>query len=557
MTTATTPAAGGTMSGFTGTGALLRLAFRTDRVRMVVWVLSLTALAVSQVAGTVAQYPTQADLARLAATFGTTGANPALVAVTGPVYDATTYGGATAWQVVTFQTLLVGLMSLLLVVRHTRAEEEAGRAELVHSAVVGRYALPAASVLYVLLVNAALAALTALGFVAYKLPVAGSVAIAVGCGLGGLTFAAVALLSAQLTEQARTASGLAGTLLGVAFLLRAVGDSAAGAGGGGWLSWATWASPIGWAQQLRPYAGDRWWTLLLPLALILALLVAAMALVGHRDVAAGLLPPRLGEPSAPPWLRSPLALAWRLQRGSLLGWTAALFIAGASFGGIAQDMEAFGRNDPSLAETMAKLTGSSGSIVDLYLAYIFAMFAAVVAVYAVQAMLRMRAEETGNRAEPVLATAVTRVGWVGGHALCAAAGSAVVLAAGGLGAGLAHGLRTGDLATAVPRLVGAALVPLPAVWLLAGVGLALFGLLPRAAVAVAWAAVGVAVVIDFFGPVLNLRQPILDLSPFVHLPKLPGVAFQATPLAWLLGIGAVLAAAGLVGFRRRDLSPIT
>ena len=86
------------------------------------------------------------------------------------------------------------------------------------------------------------------------------------------------------------------------------------------------------------------------------------------------------------------------------------------------------QNDPSLAETMAKLTGSTGSIVDLYLAYVFAMFGAVVAVYAVQAVLRLRSEETGNRAEPVLATAVTRVGWVGSHALCAAAGSAVVLA---------------------------------------------------------------------------------------------------------------------------------
>ena len=81
------------MSGFTGTGALLRLALRTDRVRMVIWVLSLTALAVSQVAGTVAQYPTQADLARLAATFGTSGANPALVAV---VVDRAPAGPAAA-----------------------------------------------------------------------------------------------------------------------------------------------------------------------------------------------------------------------------------------------------------------------------------------------------------------------------------------------------------------------------------------------------------------------------------------------------------------------------
>ena len=46
---------------------------------------------------------------------------------------------------------------------------------------------------------------------------------------------------------------------------------------------------------------------------------------------------------------------------------------------------------------------------------------------------------------------------------------------------------------------------------------------------------------------------MLDLSPFAHLPKLPAAAFTATPVAWLVAVALLLAAAGLAGFRRRDL----
>lgn len=542
------------MSGLTGTGALLRLALRTDRVRAVVWILALTAQAVSQAAGTFATYPTEADLARLARVVETTGTNPALVALTGPAFEPGTYGGLTAWQVVTFQTALIGLMSILLVVRHTRAEEESGRADLIHAGAVGRYALPAASLLYVLLVNAVLAVLTAAGFLAYGLPLAGSVATAVGCGLGGMAFGAVALLAAQLTGHARTATGIAGALLGVAFLLRAVGDSAANTDGGAWLSWLTWASSIGWAEQLRPYAGERWWTLALPLALTLALLGAVAALIRRRDVGAGVLAQRPGPASASPRLASPLALAWRLQRGGLLGWTIALAVTGASFGGIARDMEAFAQGDPKITETMARLTGSTGSIVDLYLAAIFGWIGAVVAIYAVQATLRLRSEETGDRAEPVLACAVSRIRWAGSHVLCAAAGAVVVLAAAGLSAGLAHGLRSGDLATELPRALAAALAQVPAVWLIAAVGLALFGLVPRVTAPVAWGVLGVAVFVSTFGELLRLGRVVIDLSPFNHLPKLPGAEAAAAPFVWLLAVCAALALAGFAGFRRRDLS---
>jgi len=149
------------VSGFTGTGQLFRLAVRRDRIVGTAWILGLFAFAYSQAASIVSLYPTQADLDRLARTAGGIGANPAVVALQGPAYDASTYGGATAWQVVTPGVLLIGLMSILLVTRHTRQEEETGRAELVSSGVVGRYAWLAAALLYVLAVNVVLAVLSA------------------------------------------------------------------------------------------------------------------------------------------------------------------------------------------------------------------------------------------------------------------------------------------------------------------------------------------------------------------------------------------------------------
>jgi ABC-2 type transport system permease protein len=539
-----TRAAPGT--GFTGTGRLFRLALRRDRVVGTAWVLGLFLFAFSQAASMVSLYPTQADLDRLARTAGGIGANPAVVALQGPAYDASTYGGATAWQLVTPWVFLIGLMSILLVTRHTRQEEETGRAELISSAAVGRYAWLAAALLYVLAVNVVLAAITALGFVAVGLPAAGSIALAGACGLCGMVFAGVAAITAQLTEYARPANGIAFAGLGAAFLLRAIGDTASG------LSWLSWLSPIGWAERFRPFAGERWAVLALPVALLVVLLVVVAALLTRRDLGAGVLATGLGPAVAPAWLRSPLALAWRLQRGALVGWSAGAAVAGLSFGVIAQDMAQFAAEDPETAKVLATL-GGSGSITDIYLAAILSWIGMLAAGYAVQATLRLRAEEAETRAEQVLATATTRTGWAASHLVMAAGGAAVVLATGGLAAGLAHGLRAGDLGGQLARVLGGALVQLPAVWVMAAVGAALFGLLPRLVVGGTWAVLAVVLAITMFGEPLRFDQWVQDLAPFAHLPRLPAAAFAATPLVWLLAVAALLAAAGLAGFRRRDL----
>jgi len=536
--------------GFTGTGALFRLALRRDRVRATAWTLGIVAFVYSQAAPIRNLYPTQADLDRLATAYGSD-ANPGLVALTGPPRALNTYGGATAWQVLTFAAILFGLMGYFLVVRHTRAEEEAGRSDLVDAAPVGRYARLAAALLHVALLVVLILVLSVAALSGVRgIPVAGSVALMAGCASVGVVFAAAGALTAQLTEHSRSANGLAGGALATAFLLRAAGDSSAVADGpAGWL---TWLSPIGWAEQVRPYDADRWWVLLLPAATTLALLAGVIALRTRRDAGAGVFRPRLGPATAPRSLGGPFGLAWRLQRGSILGWSIGAAIGGAVFGALAQDMVSAASNDPETAELLRDYVGAGGSLADVYLAMIYLIMGMVVAGYAVAAVLRARTEEESLRAEPVLATAVGRIRWIGGHVVWVAVGSAVILLSTGLAAGLAHGLRTDDVGGQIVRQVGAGLGQLPAVLVLAAVAVALFGLLPRLTAA-CWAVLLAGVVIGQFGAFLQLPGWAMNLSPFTHLPKLPGADAAPAPYLWLLALAAVLTTAGLAGFRRRDI----
>jgi ABC-2 type transport system permease protein len=541
------PDAGG---GFTGTASLFRLALRRDRIRATAWVLGVAVFIYSQAAPLKGLYPTQADLDALARAYGGS-VNPGLVAITGPPRALNTYGGATAWQVLTFAAVLLALMSYLMVLRHTRAEEEAGRSDLLDAAPVGRYARLAAALVYVGLLNALILVLGVAGLLTVgDIPFSGSLALVAACVSVGLVFAAVGAIAAQLTEHSRSAGGIAGALLGAAFLLRAAGDSAAVNGSSG--RWLSWLSPIGWAEEVRPYAGNRWAVLLVPAVAVVLLLVGVAVLRARRDAGAGVFRPRLGPASAPSTLSGPLGLAWRLQRGSILGWAIGAGIGGLVFGGLAQDMVTAANDDPNTAEMLREYTGAGGSLADVYLGMIYLVMGMVVAGYAVAAALRLRTEEESLRAEPVLATAVSRVRWAGAHVVWVVVGSAVILASSGVLAGLAHGLRTGAVGTEVSRQLGAALAQLPAVLVLAAVAVALFGLLPRFTL-LSWAVLLLAIVIGQFGEILQLPPAVMDLSPFTHLPQLPGADVTPAPYLWLLALAAALTGAGLTAFRRRDL----
>ncbi len=534
--------AGRGRAGLAGTAALISFGLRRDRVFLPVWLYIFAGSIGSTGYSFRHLYTSLAERLSLTASVQH---DPSVLALSGPVFG-TSAGSLVAWKVLVFASGGAGLMGIFTVVRHTRDDEEQGRLELVGAAVVGRQAPLAAGLAVAFGSGLVLIPLIAVVQAVLGYPLAGSLALGAAVGLSGCVFAAAAAICAQLTVSARTARGMAVAVLGVAFLLRAVGDSASGA------SWLRWTSPLGWAEQMQVYATPRWSVAVLFVLAAGVLGGCAALLATHRDLGAGLLPARPGQPAAPAWLRSPLTLAWRLQRGTLLGWAVGFALAGAVLGSAAQGIGPMLNTSAQARQLFIRLGGHS-ALVDAYLAAVIGMMGVVAAAYAVAAVLRLHSEESEQRAELVLATRTGRVRWAGSHVLVAAAGSAGLLLIGGLAMALGDGLTSGGLGAQLPRLAGAGLAQVPAAWVMAGIAVALFGLQPRAVVTAAWAALGVAALITLVGPAIKLAQGALDVSPFSHIPKLPGAPVMVAPLAWLVGVAVVLAVAGLAGFRRRDL----
>jgi ABC-2 type transport system permease protein len=528
---------------FAGTGALVRLILRRDRFIMPLWVLPLAVLPV-MIASTMNDlYPTAAERQSYIDIVTST---PAFLALYGHAFGHD-LGAVTAWRL-GGTVLFVGLASLLTIIRHTRAEEEAGRRELLGATVVGRQAPLFAALFVTLGADLVLGALAAAGLVAYGLPTAGSVAFGLSWAMFGWVFAAVAAVMAQATEGARTARGISVAILGLCLVLRMAADVGKEDG----LSWVSWLTPFGWIQHIHLYSDQRWWIFLLFAAVAVVFVASAFALSARRDLGSGLLPTRPGRAAAAPWLQGPLGLAWRLQRGSLIAWTLGFATLGAILGSIAQGGIEVIQDNPQLRAVAARLGGSSG-LADTYFAAIMGLLGLVAAGYAIGAALRLRNEEANGRLETVLAASVSRWRWASSHLTFAILGPAVLLTAAGLAAGLTYGLASGDVGREVPRVLGAAVAQLPAVWVLAGISAALFGVLPRFATSVGWTVLAACVLLEEFGRPLQLSKRVLDLSPFAHIPKVPGGDVAAAPFLWLTLIAAVLISAGLVGFRRRDV----
>ena len=316
------------MSELTATPALVRFVLRRDRVRIAVWILAIDALMLTTVASVKGIYPTQASLDRAALAIE---GNAAVIALNGPPIGLRTLGGRVVFESGSFGLVMVALMSVLMIGRHTRAEEESGRTELMRAGVVGRYAPLAAALIVVATMNVAVGVVVALGLIAQDLPVAGSLAFGASFAALGFVFAGIALVAAQVTENTRVVYGAGGALLGLAFVLRAIGDSSNGT--------LSWLSPIGWVQASRAYADERWWPLALALVAAVVLVAATRALAARRDLGAGLVAPRPGPPRASRRLAGPIGLAFRLQRGSLAGWTAGLFLGGLAYGSLGHAIE--------------------------------------------------------------------------------------------------------------------------------------------------------------------------------------------------------------------------
>jgi ABC-2 type transport system permease protein len=493
------------------------------------------------IGGVAAVYPTASARAVIAASIL---ASPAQRALYGNVYNDT-LGAVGIWKAGMFH-VLIAVAVILTVIRHTRAEEETGRGELIDSTVVGRYAGLTAALVLAFGASALTGLLAFAGLLTADIPATGSLAFAAALTGSGLVFSAVAAVTAQLSASARFARGAAFSALAVAFALRAVGD--AGSTSGGVLSWL---SPLGWSLLIRPYADERWWVLLLHIGAAATLTMIAYRLLARRDVGAGLIAERPGPASAVSWLRGPLGLTWRLDRASVLLWTTGLCIYGLLIGSVAHGVgDEIGDSGP--AHDMVVRLGGTGALEQAFIAVSFTMLGMVAAAFAVSLTLRLHTEEDNGHVEPLLAGSVSRNRWLASHLVITLAASALAMLAAGLITGVAYGIAAADLGAKLPESLATAAVQIPAVWLLGAATVALFGLVPRFT-PIAWGLLVAFVSLYLLGSLSDSPQWMLDLTPFAHTPQVGGNGVASTPLVWLLIIDVTLITVGLVAFRRRDL----
>ena len=487
-------------------------------------------------------YPTVTERAAFARGFGAEGAVRLFYGVP---HNLLTVGGYTAWRLVGVGSIFAGVFGLLAAVRAMRTEEDAGRQELVLAGAVSR----ANAYLAVLAAIAAGAVTlwlaTFLGLAAARLPAGSSAFLALAAVSPVLVFAGVGAVASQLASTRRLAVELASGVLVVAFLLRVIADTSSG------LGWMRWVTPLGWAEELRPFSGARP-AALVPaiLAGVLLLLLAGRLAVG-RDVGSGLLH---GKDSSAPRLRllgSPTALALRNERGTLLAWLVGTGLYALVIGVLATT---FSPSDISanLQEQLRKLGGASITTPTGALGFYFLFFVLAVSLFACAQISAVRREEADQQLETLLAQPISRSRWLVGRLALAAAGTVTVALSAGALAWVGAATQHAGVSLAQMLAAGANCLP-TALFFLALAALA-FALLPRASTGIAYALVIGTFLWQLVGALLGAPHWLVDLTPFQHVALVPAQPFRPGAAAVMLTIAAAAATAAVAVFRRRDLT---
>ncbi|CAL8967820.1 hypothetical protein CELL_00095 [Cellulomonas sp. T2.31MG-18] len=525
-----------------GLGAMVRFVVRRNRVRLAVWLVVLVGLFAYVGAYYKSLFTTQQALDDFAKVSDT----PGIRALTGLAAAPNTLGGAVWTKVWMTCALALAFGVVFLVTRNGRADEEVGRTELLRSRELGLHAYPAASWLVCAVLSVLVGALIAVVSVAsgldpYGTGITGSLIVGAsvtGVGLVGLGVGAVA---GQVASTSRGANALGSAVLGVLYVMRMVGDL-----GDGRL---TWASPVGWGQEMQPWGADRWWPFGLLVVLTVVLLALATVLEAHRDHGAGLMPQRPGPAGAPVRYATPLGLGLRLQRGPVVGWSVTVVLCGLLFGSVVHAMDNL-LNDAGTS-LPAILRGRG---IDALMAVLAGMIALIVAVFAVQSATTLRADEASGLIETQLAGALSRWRWALQRLLIPAVGGAVLLAAGGALLGASYGATVHD-GSWTGRMAVASLVYWPAVMVLVGVAVTLFGWLPRLAIALTWGLLAALWFVMLIGDALHLPHWVLDVLPFSATPYMPLDPMRWTPVVVMTAVAALLVWAGVDRFARRDVVP--
>ncbi|MET4637847.1 hypothetical protein [Mycetocola sp. 2940] len=530
---------------------LIRHRIRRDRIQIPVWLASIAALLLFSA---LALQDTFGDVTERTLLVRLASANPAIMFIRG-VPQGTGAAAVLIFTVLAFLGVLVGLMNTFLAVRHLRAEEESGRADLVASTPAARAFPPLATLLYGLLVNAVLAVAVAGCLLLAGQDPAGSVVTGLALAAIGVVFLTVGGVASELMPSARAANGLAVGAVLFSYLLRGIADAFGTVSDDGLSvesSWLAWLSPIGWAQKTRPFTEDTLAPLLLSLAAAGVFVGVAVLIMARRDTGASVLATNSGRTTALPTLAGPFGLAWRLQWPSTVAWCVGAAAFGVFGGSLGTAVATSDLGNSPIADQLARLSRGGDTLTEAFISVIFTIIGVVAAGCAIQAIVRMRQEESHVGGELVLATPVSRDHWAGSYIGIGAIAVVLVLATGATASVLAA-LTVGAPEESIEDSVVAAFAQLPAALLFLAVVALVWSVVPRLTAGLGWGLLVLSVFLGIFGALVGLPDWTAELSPFSHSPVPSGADTDWSGGIVMAGLALLAGGAAFILFRRRDV----
>lgn len=527
---------------FDGTGTLMRFVLRRDRLRLPIWLVSFAAISSIIALAFVGLYQSAEERQAMAETMR----NPAMTAMVGPGYglDNYTVGAMTAHEMLLMTAVVVGLMSILLVTRHTRTDEEEGRIEMVRSLPVGRLSNLSSILLVLIGANVVLALLVAFSLAALgieSVDLEGSLVYGAALGASGIIFAGVAAVCAQLSPNSRNTLGLSIAVLLFAYMIRAIGDVTNEA--------LSWISPLNWILRSEAYVNNYWWPIWMTVAGGLLLMALALYLNSIRDLGSGFLPSRPGKGEASTSLLSPFGLALRLQRTGLIAWGAGMLLIGASYGSVLGDLESFFEDIDLMQQMIAQAEGFS--LTEQFIPVLMAVMAILGTIPVLLAILKLKTEEKNDRLEHILSRAVSRTKLMGSYLAMAILTAVAMLSLAALGLGLV-GNAMMEEKLSISMFYGAGMAYLPAMLAMVGAAAVLIGWAPKAASAV-WLYLAFSFFVIYLGGLFQFPEWVGKLTPYGYVSEIPIENMNFLNAGMLIAAAAVLIVTGMVGYNRRDI----
>ncbi|MCL2697950.1 MAG: hypothetical protein FWE74_07700 [Oscillospiraceae bacterium] len=548
---------------FDYSGKLVRFMLRRERIIAAIWIIVLVLFTVALAPGLETMFPDNETRENISLIYD----NPIMVSMMGPVYDIDgeyTTGTIYAGMMLLWVMIAVAVMNIFIIIRHTRADEERWRAEVIRSLPVGRLANINAAMLTALIINVILALLTGLGLALTgieSMDFAGSMLYGAVLGASGLVFAAITAVFCQLSASSSGAFGLSFLALGGSYMLRAAGDV-----GNEVISLI---SPLGLAQRSMVYAENE----LMPLWGLLAIAVAFTALAyklsSMRDLGQGFIPARIGRREAKKSLLSPFGLSLRLLKNSMIVWIICMFMLGVSYGSIIGEIDRFVGDSPAyltlvgltpeLLDTLSE-SDKADMIVDGFGGFVTVMMTLIALVPLLMFAMKPKNEEADGRAEGVLSRSVSRPRYLAGYVIITFIMSIIVQLCTAAGLyGMAASNETNPFVFG--KMLIAYLSYLPAMWLVVGLAVFIVGVFPKVS-GVIWGYYGFICFMMLIGNIPDLLPAwVANLSPFNFIPEIrvtsfdlfPAPAASFTPLIIMTAIAALLVTTGFIGYRKRDL----